>query len=510
MTSKNLMAVAVGLATGSLSLATTAAIPIDGPGYHYAHELLNDQTETGPWDISDTGNNPFAVQDEFTTGTVGDGEMFFRFDLMNGEIVFARDDDDLNIPSLDGGELNLIAGGGSGSDFVVFGAKNGENGFDPTDIFTFDLGADLRWIDKNESLEVRLCRYDENQDANVPLGPNADVEGALDCRTWTVASSKTGLAYSCEKGPDAIADVHARFGNYQDFTSPFPRDFGECTLVSTALNPASSLADVGEYFDEATDITVFGSGLDGWIDYSSDDSYLKAGSNCFGSETSVNLMMSTADTLIAELSDWGSDLDQPALNFSVCLDDLPSINTLHEPIPITDPLIVSVENNGLTAFSPTGTEDHVAGIVRNGIVLRAPFVTTDEGAIQRFVLTNRGDVDAEYGVTCTPEDVGDGKVDIEYLGGAHGVIPAHETIRVFTRPFGGQEGVVEFDGGNVTLGACVITVAGKFSEIDGVVTTRVTESGATDSQNMTNDEGYVETEPSILPLDKDDEGSPEN
>jgi hypothetical protein len=402
--------------------------------------------------------------------------------------------------------VNLIAGGGVGQDFAVFGIIENGDGFEQDDDFTFHLddidGSNdgLIWLDKSQPIEVELCRYDENQDA---VTPGSDEEQAIDCRTWTVATAKMGLSYMCEKASNPVADVFAKYGNYKDFTKDYPRNFGNCTLESSALNTMGDLADLEEYFDSGTKLSVFGSGLDGWVDLGRYDSYLKEGTSCYSRRSSVDLDddFDTVDTLHVPLFEWGDELDDSSLTFSVCLDDQRRGD--HEPIPITDPLLVSLGGNDTAAF-PGGTEDHVAGISRNGIVLRAPFVTTNADVVQRFILTNRGPIDAEYGVTCTPEDIGDGKVDVDYLDGAHGIIPAHETIKVFTREFGGQPGVVEFDGGNGFLGACVITVAGKFSEIDGVVTTKILDSGATDSQNMTNDEGYVATTPDILPLDKDD------
>lgn len=501
---RKLLAAAIGIASGSIAVGASAAITPSDMGLHFADELLTDQRLSPNVITSDD----LVLVDVLGSGTVQQDDQFFRFDLTNAEFEIPRDDGDFRIGGVDTppGAKNLISGGSRFSNFAVYGVVHEGQGFDPEQRFGLDLDA-LRWLDKSQPITVEMCRYDEDQDAT---NPGDDDEAPIDCRTWTVATAKTGLSYMCEKDPNPIANVSAFYGNYKNFTEGGPRDFGNCTIESSALNTMGELADISEYFDRGTKLSVSASGLDGWVDLSSDDSYLKEGTNCRGRERSVNLGddFGAVDTLHAGLFDWGSSLDDDSLTFSVCLDDVFGGN--HEPIPITDPLIVSVGGNTTAAF-PGGVEDHVAGISRNGIVLRAPFITTNEAVVQRLILTNRGPIDAEYGVTCTPEDVGDGKVDVDYLDGAHGVIPAHETIKVFTREFGGQPGVVEFDNGDGFLGACVITVAGKFSEIDGVVTTKILDSGATDSQNMTNDEGYVETTPDILPLDKEDEddGEPE-
>lgn len=518
----------------------------------YAKEILVYKRDSGqPVRICDNDDNTYLQ----VTGRIGvglsEGEPYFiRLDmdgvgLTTDLMVMPNNRVDVKVAGAIDGTTQIHDGCEQGDMYCIITFQADENVKEDSE-FWVELAPDvtsemnrgcLDWKQPLEPGEMAMVQYrlygDAFQAQNDPDN-NLWVLNGADGVNLVLAKIQHGIYAEINESANPIANVWAHDGPYQNFTKDGARLFGTLEIRAgltanpndpegiqyPAANPMTGeWALPADFFPTSTDRSATKWSIQGTFDWLADispEAFLLNGggftshypcstSRFAGPYRRVNLGFpngtnsSPATASFASLNPLNGPLGTGV--WKVCMNDA---SGKHDPaIPLLAGPPPKGSDNFRAMLMPYRDymfalpEDDLAGIDRNGIVLRVPFLTTHPDNNQKIVITNRGNAIADYEFTITTE----GKKGVMHmlLDKATGQINPGETCVIKVKDV-----VRFFDGeGDYWKGAGRITVAARHGDVDAAAVVRSTASDAAgpDNTNLTPDEGYNKTaEPTQLPV----------
>jgi hypothetical protein len=423
----------------------------------YAAETLSSAaTTTGSgnalagtfYDVVDAGTN-LDIQTEIGVGVSDTNQLFVRYDLSNA-VWSAGTAPNLVYTGGAGITFSVAQGGGLGDSFVIFSITAvGDLATD--DLLTFEIGG--LGIASSGSSNVSYAAY-ETLTAAINQGQSLYSNSVA-----SYVAAAPGAAATFDANTNT-AEVTTDFKEFTGALSATLANIGDLTYAAvTGVFDATtgSQVDVANVADEAaTTVALAG-------DFSFGSWFLSANTNC--STTDVDLT--------ATIPEEGTSAEADLIEFgtngftNLCL-EVDGVDDVINEGSYTASATVAPAAAG-AVVSPAPISGTVGTIVRNGTTVQAPYITTFADYNQRIILVNRGNAEAPYMSSFTPEE----GVTVTAGAEAMGTLAPGETKVIRAADF------VTIEGGTRT--AATIVIVAPPANIDAATTQVNLADGGTDT-----------------------------